>query len=118
MILALAVNPNQYSERTRLYEMFEAVQQTARRLAADGPAVFIGHCCTEALSGKNGAAALRVFLYASDTGHRVRRVMQTETRGRGGSPPHDAPQGQGAGAVLPLLYPETLGRPGPTMTFS
>ena len=76
--LALAANPNQYSERTRLYEMFEAVQQTARRLAADGPAVFIGHCCTEALSGKNGAAALRVFLYASDTGHRVRRVMQTE----------------------------------------
>ena len=77
--LALAANPNQYSERTRLYEMFAAVQATVRRLAAEQPAVFIGHCCTEALSGKDGGPrALRVFLYASDVEQRVQRVMRTE----------------------------------------
>lgn len=82
--LALAANPNQYSERTRLHEMFAAVQATVRRLASDGPAVFIGHCCTEALSGKNnGPAGLRVFLYASDTEQRVRRIMETENLSEG-----------------------------------
>ena len=80
--LALAGNPNQYSERTRLYEMFATLRATIRRLAGDGPAVFIGRCSTDALSGKNGSPrALRVFIYASDLEKRCAHVMQTEQVG-------------------------------------
>ena len=77
--LALAGNPNAYSMRTRLYEMFEAMQGTVRQLAQKEPSVFIGRCSTETLSGKEGAPrALRVFIYASDQVERCRRIMNTE----------------------------------------
>lgn len=77
--LALAGNPNSYSARTRLYEMFDALQGTIRQLAQKEPSVFIGRCSTETLSGENGAPrALRVFIYASDQVSRTRHVMQTE----------------------------------------
>lgn len=77
--LALAGNPNSYSLRTRLYEMFEALQSTIRQLAQKEPTVFIGRCSTEALSGRDGGPrALRVFIYASDQVSRCRHVMETE----------------------------------------
>lgn len=77
--LALAGNPNQYSERTRLYEMFSLLQGTIRRLAGEKPGVFIGRCSTNALSGKNGGPrAVRAFIYASSLEGRCARVMQTE----------------------------------------
>lgn len=76
--LALATNPNPYSARTHLYEMFEALQGTIRQLAQKQPSVFIGRCSTEALSGETGPRALRVFIYASDQDQRCRNVMATE----------------------------------------
>ena len=80
--LSLAGNPNQYSERTSLYEMFATLQKTIRRLAGEGPAVFIGRCSTNTLSGSGDAPrALRVFLYASDAEKRCARVMETEQVG-------------------------------------
>lgn len=77
--LALAGSPNQYSERTSLHEMFATLQNTIRRLAGEGPAVFIGRCSTDALSGRDsGPRALRTFIYASDAEARCARVMETE----------------------------------------
>ena len=77
--LALAGSPNQYSERTSLHEMFATLQNTIRRLAGEGPAVFIGRCSTDALSGRDGGPrALRTFIYASDAEARCARVMETE----------------------------------------
>lgn len=77
--LALAGNPNQYSARTRLYEMFATLQATIRRLAVEHPSVFIGRCSTDTLSGRDGGPrALRVFVYASDQEKRLAHVMDTE----------------------------------------
>ena len=43
-----------------------------RRLAADGPAVFLGHCACEALKDHEGV--INVFIRCTDEEKRMRRV--------------------------------------------
>ena len=63
--------------------------------------MFIGRCSTDALSGRDGGPrALRTFIYASDAEGPL--CPRDGDRGGGGerSPPHDPPQGQGAGSSI------------------
>lgn len=54
------------------YQMFEAVRETICRLAEKQPAVFIGRCADVVL--KDVCSSLNIFIYASDTEERVRRI--------------------------------------------
>lgn len=58
------------------YQMFEAVRETICRLAAKGPAIFIGRCGDVVL--KNVCPCLNVFIYASDIKERIGRISSEE----------------------------------------
>ncbi len=66
----------QGNSKNSVYELFSGMQKTIEKLAAEGPAVFIGRCSTEILKEKRNV--LRVFIYSSETGKRIRRTMETE----------------------------------------
>lgn len=53
--------------------IFVAEQETIRQMAAAGPAVFVGHCASEALKDRPGV--LRVFI-RSDEGEKKKRIVQ------------------------------------------
>jgi len=53
--------------------IFAAEQKVIRELATQGPAVFLGHCASEALSRRQGV--LRVFIH-SDSKDKARRVIE------------------------------------------
>lgn len=50
-----------------------AEQEAIRRLSENGPAVFLGHCASEALKNKNGV--IKVFIHCSDTEAKKRRII-------------------------------------------
>ena len=54
--------------------IFVAEQDAIQRLAAQGPAVFLGHCAAEALKERKGVA--RVFIRCSDPQEKRRRIAE------------------------------------------
>lgn len=54
--------------------IFVAEQQEIKSLAARGPAVFIGHCASEALKDQR---CVNVFIRCSDGEEKVRRITET-----------------------------------------
>lgn len=62
--------------KNNVYELFYAIQKTIEKLELQGPSVFIGRACTEALK-KNGRA-VRVFIYSSEPQKRIERILRTE----------------------------------------
>ncbi len=53
--------------------IFVAEQQEIKNLAAFGPAVFIGHCASEALKDKD---AIKVFIRSSDKEMKAKRIAE------------------------------------------
>lgn len=53
--------------------IFVAEQQEIKNLAASGSAVFIGHCASEALRGKD---VIKVFIRSSDSKEKARRISE------------------------------------------
>ena len=66
-----AGNPDLLSREGHIYV---AEQQVIRRLAANHPAIFLGHCASEALKEKDGV--VNVFIHCSDEEAKRKRIMQ------------------------------------------
>ncbi len=66
-----SANPDLLTMEGRL---FAAEQEAIRSLAAKGPAVFIGHCASEALKDKPGV--LRVFIRCADEAKKKERIAR------------------------------------------
>lgn len=56
------------------FRMFEAVSETIRRLAMEGPSIFIGRCADTVLEEVCGT--LDVFIYASSMEDRTNRIIE------------------------------------------
>lgn len=54
-------------------DIFVADQQEIRNLAASGPAVFIGHCASEALKDRK---IVKVFIRCSDRKEKAKRITE------------------------------------------
>lgn len=65
-----------YGQLQEPYQMFEAVSETICRLAAEGPAIFIGRCADTVL--KDVCGSLNIFIYASSMEERIRRIHNTD----------------------------------------
>lgn len=66
-----SANPDMLTTQGHL---FLAEQEEIRRLAANGPAVFLGHCASEALKKQEGG--VRVFIRCSDDAEKRRRIAE------------------------------------------
>ena len=66
-----AGNPDLLSREGHIYV---AEQQVIRRLAANHPAIFLGHCASEALKEKDGV--VNVFIHCSDEEAKRKRIME------------------------------------------
>lgn len=58
---------------TKEGHIFVAEQQEIKNLAASGPAVFIGHCASEALKGRS---VIKVFIRCSDDKEKEKRIAE------------------------------------------
>lgn len=79
--LALAANPEQYNQQTKVYAMFQGLRTTMIDIVGAGPAVLIGRCSTEVL--RDTPNVLRSFLYCSDMQQRIDRTVQGQTMSEG-----------------------------------
>ncbi|MDO4168354.1 MAG: cytidylate kinase-like family protein [Lachnospiraceae bacterium] len=73
--LALISNLQGYEHMSKYNEMFYAIQQTIKKLEMQGPAIFIGRCCTEILQPEH---TKKVFIYASNELDRLSTIMKHE----------------------------------------
>ena len=75
--VAEAVENFRGSERGMLpYRIYQAQSETIRRLAMEGPCIFIGRCAGEILKGSE--RCLNVFIYASDMTERRERANRVD----------------------------------------
>lgn len=58
------------------YEVFEAECETIRRIAGNGPCVFIGRCADYAL--RDSRHIIRAFIYASSVKDRIERICSVD----------------------------------------
>ena len=65
-----------YGQIFEPYQMFEAVSETIRRLAMEGPGIFMGRCADAVL--REVCPSLNLFIYASNMEERVKRIMSTD----------------------------------------
>ena len=75
-IAMIASNMKMDGESNKTYEIYYAISETIKRIAAQGPAVFIGRCANEAL--KENKNVVNAFLYASDLEKRKQRIMEVD----------------------------------------
>ena len=71
MTQTAAGNPDMLSREGHIYV---AEQQVIKRLAANQPAIFLGHCASEALKEKDGVVS--VFIHCSDEEAKKKRIME------------------------------------------
>lgn len=74
--IALLSGYGQTASQSKAQGLFYGIQETIKRLEADGPAVFIGRCSTEIL--RENQDVVSVYIYSSDTDKRARCVSQNE----------------------------------------
>lgn len=58
------------------YQIFEAVSDTIKRLAMEGPAIFMGRCADVVL--KEVCSSLNLFIYASSMEERIKRIHSSD----------------------------------------
>lgn len=68
-IAVFAGSMQDYGRMFEPYQQFEAVSETIRRLAMEGPGIFIGRCADTVL--KNVCGSLNIFIYASSMEERI-----------------------------------------------
>jgi CMP/dCMP kinase len=71
-IAVFAGSIQDYRQMFEPYQQFEAVSGTIRRLAMEGPAIFIGRCADTVL--KDVCGSLNIFIYASSMEERIQRI--------------------------------------------
>lgn len=59
---------------TKEAHLYLAEQTVIKRLAANGPAVFLGHCASESLKGQSGV--IHVFIRCTDEAAKRRRIVE------------------------------------------
>ena len=57
-------------------KMFHAQKETVKRLAQEGPCIFVGRCADQILKDDN--QLLRVYIYASDMEARIKRIKKNK----------------------------------------
>lgn len=73
LLYNIAIMTNgQYDKVNQPYKIFQAECDTIRRLADDGPCIFIGRCSDYALKDK--CKTLNIFIYASAMADRINRA--------------------------------------------
>ena len=66
-----------YKKRLTIPEkMFHAQKETVKRLAQEGPCIFVGRCADQILKDDN--QLLRVYIYASDMEDRIKRIKKNK----------------------------------------
>lgn len=75
-IAMIASNMKMDGESNKTYEIYYAIAETVRRIAAQGPAVFIGRCAGEAL--KENKNVVNAFIYTSDWEKRKKRIVELD----------------------------------------
>ncbi|MGN0355723.1 MAG: AAA family ATPase [Muricoprocola sp.] len=74
--LVMATNYTQGNWESKIYKIQYGVKETIKKLAAKGPAVFIGRCATDIL--KSDPDTVKVFIYSSSEEKKLKRIVQTE----------------------------------------
>lgn len=74
--LVMAASYAQGGGESKIYRLQYGVKETIKKLAAKGPAVFIGRCATDILESSSNI--IRVFIYSNSEEKKLRRIMQTE----------------------------------------
>lgn len=75
-IAMIASNMKMDGESNKTYEIYYAISETVKRIAAQGSAIFIGRCTNEAL--KENHNVVNAFIYASDSEKRKQRIMEVD----------------------------------------
>lgn len=75
-IAMFAGNIQNYTRLQEPYERYQAISDTIRHLALDGPCIFIGRCADTVL--KDVCKFINVFIYASDMEARIRRAHEID----------------------------------------
>lgn len=75
-IAMIASNMKMDGESNKTYEIYYAISETIKRIAAEGPAIFIGRCAGEVL--KENEHVVNAFIYASDVEKRKQRIMEVD----------------------------------------
>ena len=74
--IAAFSNYNRNGGQQKIHELFYGMQETIKKLAMQGPCVFIGRCSTEILS--QNTQSVGVYVYSSDTQKRINRIVEVE----------------------------------------
>ena len=75
-IAMIASKMKMEGENNKTYEIYYAISETVRRIAAKESAVFIGRCAGEAL--KENKNVINAFVYASDIEKRKQRITEID----------------------------------------
>lgn len=75
-IAMIASNMKMDGENNKTYEIYYAISETVKRLAIQGPAVFIGRCANEALNENRNV--VNAFIYTSDIEKRKQRIIEVD----------------------------------------
>lgn len=70
--IAIMANGMQYERAAQPYRIFQAECDTIKRLASEGPCIFIGRCADYAL--KDSGRSFNLFIYASSMQDRIKRI--------------------------------------------
>lgn len=71
-----AYNDFANNRKNSVYELFDGLRRTIRKIEQHGPAVFIGRCSTEVL--RDSPRVLKAFIYSSDKAKKTERIVKTE----------------------------------------
>ena len=68
--------PENIDRVTLPYKMYQAQRDAMKRLAQEGPCIFVGRCADQILKDDN--QLLRVYIYASDMEDRIKRIKKNK----------------------------------------
>lgn len=64
------------NRKNSVYELFDGLRHTIRKIEQQGPAVFIGRCSTDVL--RDNPRVLKTFIYSSDEAKKIERIIMSE----------------------------------------
>lgn len=72
--IALLSNYSQNSAQSKSQGLFYGIQETIKKLHAEGPAVFVGRCSTDILYEDSDAVS--VYIYSSDRDKKIKQISE------------------------------------------
>ncbi len=64
------------NRKNSVYELFDGLRRTIRKIEQQEPAVFIGRCSTDVL--RDNRRVIKAFIYSSDEAKKIERIVTTE----------------------------------------